>query len=272
MALPQSFTRDGFLNLTLPVHQPKFRRLMIGSDGPAGSGKTEFALSAPAPGIGIFLDRGSDAVFDNPNPPPARQSDFGYKVIYVPKVQQTDQNGFMTYWQNFYKEYIKALENQDCRTVLIDGDSDSWELQRLAAFGKLTQIPSILYTNVNAARRAMIARAYDSGKIIIATNKISREYRTLHNPDGSPLLKDGREVREWDGKSYQRQGFSDQDYLWHIQIRHLYRAATNEWGVKIMKCKIDPTLEEYELWGKDCNFPGLVQTVYPHISPREWGF
>jgi len=282
--LPRSFTTGGY-NLPEQVRLVQGRknkkRIMIGTDGPANSGKTEFACSAPGPGQVICLDRGFDGMFDNPNPPVTRRSDFGFKVVLLPKAGQARQSDFLDYWREFYKEYLDALANPDSLTVVIDGDSDSWELQRLAEFGKLTQIPSIMYTNVNAARRAMYNRAFDSGKIVIATNKISKDYRPLLNPDGTPQLKDGKEVREWDGKSYSRQGFADQDYLWHLQIRHLYEPAyvndkrkevPQQWGIKIMACKANRALVGTELWGDECNFQSLVSVVYPHIPLEDWGY
>lgn len=269
MTLPASFAKDGFVSA---ASVRKHRRLLIGTDGISDSGKTEFALSAPGPGIVLALDRGFDAMLDNQNPPVSRREDFGFKVITVPLATQLTQNEYKEYWKAFYAEYRRALENKDCRTVVIDGDSDSWELQRLAEFGKLTQIPSILYVNVNAARRAMYARAYDSGKIVIATNKVKRQYKTKFKVDGTPELNSsGNEIREWDG-DFERNGFGDQDYLFMIQLRHLYNADKNEWGIRILKCKADPQLVGYELWGSDCNFAGLVSTVYPHIPLTEWGY
>lgn len=255
---------------------------MLGTDGPADSGKTEFSLSAPGPGIVLALDRGFDAVLDNQYPPPTRRPDFVFKAITVPKATSVSKEEALAYWREFYNEYKKALDNKDARTIVLDGDSDSWELQRLAEFGKLTQIPPIMYTGVNAARRAMVARAWDSGKIIIATNKTKKHYENVLNADGSPKLSDNKqEVREWDG-TYERQGVTDHDFLWQLQVRHLYKPAhtirllnkevPQQWGLVITKCKVDKTLEGIELWGDECNFQGLVQTVYPHIPLKEWGY
>lgn len=279
MTLPRSFYTDGFG----PEPKPKYKHVLIGTDGPANSGKTEFSLSAPGPGIVICLDRGFDAMLDNQRPPPTRQTDFAFKVIKVPLATQAAQPVYVEYWREFYKEYKAALNNVDARTVVLDGDSDSWELQRLAEFGKLTQIPSILYTGVNTARRAMIARAWDSGKIVIATNKIKKQYRTKYKPDGTPMLQDsGKEVREWDGVTFDRQGFEDQEYLWNLQLRHLYKPASfnrvtkknypEQWGIRIIMCKVDRSLEGQELWGADCCMPILLQTVYPNVSLEEWGY
>lgn len=250
----------------------KTRRLLIGCDGAPDTGKTEFALSAPGPGLAILLDRGIDGLLDNPSPPSTRQKNWQFKVVKVPKATQMDQAGYLKYWQEFYfQSYIPALDDAGTRSILIDGDSDSWELQRLAEFGRIAQVPQNLYSNVNAARRAMYARAHDAGKIVIATNKIKKVYVTKYGPDGKPELNSsGNEVRVWNG-DYERQGFADQEYLWSIQLRHLYEPEKG-WGVRITKCKADRSMEVGELWGDECNFQSLVQTIYPHISLEEWGY
>lgn len=279
MTLPASFARDGFLP---PDKLRKQRRMMIGTDGLPDSGKTEFAISAPGPGILIALDRGFDGMLDNPNPPPTRRGDFAFKSISVPLATQAAQPEYLSYWKSFYGEFKKALDNADARTIVLDGDSDSWELQRLAEFGRLTQIPAIMYTSVNAARRAMIARAWDAGKIVIATNKVKNVYEDKIDAAGKPVLQnDGKNVRI-KSEDLERQGFSDQDYLWQIQIRHLYRPAAfnpilkksipQQWGLRIMKCKANKELEGQELWGSDCCFASLMQFVYPHVELSEWGY
>lgn len=271
MALPASFARDGFVDLhTL---KGKYRRLMIGTDGPPNSGKTEFGLSAPGPGIVLCLDRGFDAMLDNANPPPTRQTNFSFKV--VKSTSTTLQSEFMDDWKAFKDDFRKAMANPDARTVVIDGDSDSWEIQRFAAFGKLIQIPPLMYAEVNTTRRQLYRGAWDSGKIIIATNKVKRLYKTKYKSNGEPALDNsGKEIREWDNQSYTRQGFEDQEYLWQIQLRHMRRVTENgiEWGIKIMQCKVDQALDGMELWGDQCHFRGLVETVYPNVDPREWGF
>lgn len=272
MTVPASFLKDGFVSGPT-LRKSKFRRLMVGLDGPPDSGKTEFMLSAPGPGILLCLDRGIDGVLDNPKPPESRSADFAFKVIQCPKATQYNQKEYQDYWNAFYKEWRAGLENPDARVVCLDGDSDSWELQRLAEFGRLAKVPSTLYDNVNAARRAMYARAYDSGKIIITSNRIRKTYvvdidPVTHKPKTN---SSGNEVRIWNGE-YERQGFNDQDYLWSIQLRCYYNEEKACWGVRIMKCKVDRTLVGLELEGTDCNFSTLVETCYPQVPLSEWGF
>jgi hypothetical protein len=256
---------------------------MIGTEGTTDSGKTEFILSCPGPGLIICLDRGFDASMDNPNPPVWRRKDFGLNIVTAPKeTQSLDPKFFAPYWEAFYKRFLAALANAEALTVAIDGDSDSWELQKLAEFGRLTNVfPQTKYHPVYAARKAMYARAWDSGKIIIGTNKVRDEYKPVYMADGTtPVLDEkGEHKREKTGLK-ERQGFPDQDYLWHIQIRHLRVpggvtkkgvAFGPRWGLRILKCKAQPGLEGEELWDDDCNFKGLVQLVYPQVPLSEWG-
>ena len=273
--LPASFAKDGFSSIpqrkTVRLKNGKtLKPIMIGMDGLPDTGKTEFAHSAPGPGMIIVLDRGLDGMLDNPNPPESRSPDFAYRVISTPLDTQGSKNLYLEYWSSFYKDYRAMLENPDCVTAVIDGDSDSWELQRLAEFGRLTQIPAIMYTSVNAARRVMYARAWDSGKIIIATNKVKREYRDVIDPTtGKPKEKDGRVIREITDE-LERQGFGDQEYLWTMQLRTFVRDG--QYGIRIMKCKPNRDLIGLELVGEDCNFGSLVQVVYPDVPMENWGF
>lgn len=277
--LPKSFEAAGFV---APSAVRKRRRLLIGTDGPSDSGKSEFILSCPGPGMIICLDRGIDKVIDNPNPPECR-GNFGIKTIKVPATTDSnDTSFFQNYWKDFKDAYNAACANDDCITLGIDGDSDSWELQRLAAFGKLTQVPPLKYVEVNAARRAMYAKAHDSCKIVIATNKIKRVHEEVILPNGAVKMgSDGTPVKEWQGK-YDREGFSQQDYLFAIQLRHMYqlprenaitkRMMPGQFGIKIMKCGPNSELINEELWGDQCNFRSLVEMVYPQHPPTYWGY
>lgn len=277
--LPASFTRDGFKSMQ--DISKKRKRVMIGTEGESESGKTEFILSAPGPGIIECLDRGHEAMLDNPTPPETRGTDFAFDVLSIPLVTQVAKEDYLKGWQEFKGRVYKAISYPECLTVAIDTDNASWELQQLAEFGKLTQIPPIMRTSVNAARRAFIAKLYDSGKNIIATNMLTDEYSAIVDGDGKPILKDGKEQQEKTGER-RRQGFKDQNYLWQIQLRHfvteskyierLKKTVPRKYGIKILKCKANGELVGEELTGGDCCFASLVQLIYPGISLSDWGY
>lgn len=248
----------------------KFKRLMLSLEGVRGSGKSEFANSAPGPIAHLILDRGIDSVIDNPDPPATRAANILYKVITVPKASQ--QEDFVAYWRAYYQDLMLALYSTDGRTVVIDGDPDSWELQRLAEFGRLTKVPPILYDTVNTARRALYARCYDSGKIVIATSRVREVYATKFDAAGRPEINSsGNEVRVPTGE-HEKQGFNDGGYVWTIQCACLYDDEKQKFGIKIRECKVNKKLNGQELWGDSCNFETLVSMVYPHIELSEWGY
>ena len=287
MTIPISMSSKGYLTLQQIAER---RCVMIGTEGEANTGKSEFGFSAPGPIASLALDRNIDGVVFNNNPPRSRREDIGIKLVLTEghfgnkdkdatvagtRIQSLHQED----WKEYHKDYIEILDNPDVATVLLDGDSDSWELQRLAEFGTLSQIPSIMYDAVNAARRRMIRRAYDSGKNIIATNKLTDIYTNKKNPDGTVEMRNGKAVQEKSGE-LRRQGFADHKYLYQIQLRHLFKPASfnqtlgrtipTQFGLKILECKPNMDLKGLELWGSDCNFKGLVSVVYPHIDPEDW--
>jgi len=252
---------------------------MLGIDGLPDSGKTEFALTAP-PGIGLLaVDRGYEHVITKADPPTTRQRDIFIKTFQMPQPGQDpgkeEGKTYGTIWQDFYSNYRKAIASPRFHTIVLDGDSDTWELQQLAAFGKVTQIPPIMRTDVNAARRVMIARGFDSGKNIIFTYRMKAEYEKVIKMDsrGNPT-----EVDEKTG-NFKRAGFGDQDYLVQVQVRSLYDPTRIPDGgpiskgfcIRITKCKPDPELIGFELWGGEATFSGLVQCVYPTVPLQEWG-
>lgn len=284
MAVPSSFTRDGFVSLEQARRKPgtKFRRLMIATEGRADTGKTEFILSCPGPGLGVIVDRGFDGVADNPKPPPTRRSDFAFKLVQASAPSMATQDKWIEQWKTFYVAVRSALANTDALTVAIDGDSDSWELQRLAEHGKLTGVfPATRYTDVKAKRRGFYYEWWDSGKIIIATNKLKEEWADILDAHGNPIKDTSGENKRESTGNYIAQGFPDQEYLWQIRIRHLFKPASyntvlkrdipKQWGLKVLRSKANMDVVGQELWGEDATFTGLVQLVYPQIPLTEWG-
>jgi hypothetical protein len=285
MPLPPSFAQSGFspgqnaLKSRKRIKLPNGRYLkplLIGTEGETDTGKTEFLMSCPRPGIILALDKAFDPCLDNPNPPEWRDADsFYFDVTAIPAETTGSKEDYVEYFTTLRTRYYAALDNPDALTIATDCDSDFWELHRLAEFGKLAGIwPQTLYHKPYAQKRAMISKAWESGKVIIAANKLRAEYKA--EPDDK-----GNDVSKPTGKLV-RSGFPDQSYLWTIQLRHLFepkhinlitkKEVPNRWGIRILKCKANMELVGEELWGDDCNFAGLVQFVYPNIPIEDWGF
>jgi hypothetical protein len=298
MALPASFARTGFVVPAQARQKVRLRNgqflksILIGSYGESDSGKTEFSLSIPGYVQVVTLDRNFQGVLDNPHPPATRNPNVGMKIIPVPIGHPTVKEGlgriadYGKYHTDIRDSFYGALENPDSTAVVIDGDSDWWEVHQLAHFGKTTQIyPSTRYAAPYAERRAINNKAFDSGKIIVMTNKVKDEYETVYKPDGTPEKDpvNGEDLQRRTGRKIP-QGFKDRDYLFQIWLNHMYKPAAAvkigaktvqrpaQWGLSIAKCKHSKELEGSELWGDDCNFKGLVSLVFPDVPLERWGF
>lgn len=275
MPLPLSFTSDGFV--TAPtVH----KGLLIGTQGHPNTGKTEFAISGPGPGVLLALDRGvpEETQAGELVPSSRNLENFAVVPIRVPVQYQMGQKEAIEYWTALCKVYYKALANKDARTVVVDGDSDGYELQTFAEFGKLIQIPPILRSGFNAVRKAYVSQAFDSGKIVIMTNKLKRRYEDVIDEETGVVKtsENGNAIREWDGVSYDRAGIGKEhyQYLYRIQLEHLHKIVKGQhlWGVRILMCKPNRPLEGMELWGEECNMPTLLSYAYPNVPLERWGY
>lgn len=293
--IPKSFEQEGFVDPSsvMQVFRLKngqyLKSLLMGTDGPSDSGKTEFALSAPGPVQVIAVDLNYQGVLDNSSPPPSRCSVFGFKTFNAPTPHPTvklDPKQFEPYHVAIRDSLYSALLNKESPTVVVDGDSDWAEIHTMSHFGKLTQIyPQTRYAAPKAERKAIMNKAFRSGKIVILTNKSKSEYAPVFDKDGKAVMDEyTSEQKTAPTGKLQAQGFSEKDYLVQIWLHHMYRPATQrqignklvdvpgQWGVRLTKCKHNPAMVGVELWGADCNFKSLVQMVYPEVPLSRWGY
>lgn len=283
MPLPASFLKAGLLTPEAARRGgSKFRGLMLATEGHANTGKTEFLMSAPDPGAIVCCDRGFDALVDNQTPPPTRR-DFG---MFVMKLSVEGQKGsleaYREEWEGFYKKTYELIAIPELRTLGIDADNISYDTERLAYHGKLSGVyPLTRYGPVKAERRGFYHRLWESHKIIITTNQLKEEWIDQKDARGHTILETNGEAKQKPSGKFVAQGYPDQEYLWQIRIRHLFKPAfttksgidiPKQWGLKILMCKANRDLEGKELWGDTCNFQSLVELVYPQVPLSEWGF
>jgi hypothetical protein len=282
--VPANLARLGFMDQNQVLHRKgSFLPMTVGLHGKPSEGKTEFALGSPGLIAGITVDRGHVGMMLNPKPPATRNPNTLWKVIDPPMVSAAKQEEFTTYWVSIRSAHYDVIAMPEVRTVLSDGDSDGWEIQRMSAFGKLTQVPSHLYVGVNAERRAYYARLTDSGKFLVFTNKMTKEYVTVYNAiTGQPEVNDkGQPVRRWSGR-WERKGFDDLDYSLQVSLECYREGAkyddqgnlieAGEFAARIELCKANKQLEGDVLSGQDCNMRSMLQHVYPHIPLSQWGY
>lgn len=260
-------------------------RIIISTEGIDGSGKSDFALSAPKPLAYFVMDRGFEATKEETkirlrldDVDEARYSfdkaDAGTGVDSTTIAKACDAAA----WTPFKTDYTIALTKgrpildkarktivrwEPYRSIVVDSTSETWETCRLARFGKLEQIPPPLYTAVNAEFRGHIIRAaFKSNCNVIFVHKIGDEYINKVNAQGKEIgVKTGKLVRK---------GFKEMNYQVPNIIRHsreLTEPIPERYHIEVLKC-VNPDLEGMDLSGLD--FATFATMVFPDTDLDYW--
>ena len=234
-------------------------RIVMAIDGLEKSGKTHFALSAPAPIAVINTDIGLDGVIQK------WQSD---KEIWVQDVrfsvadfrEMKPEEAAKAADEIMKKVHaaMKAVLGQ-ARTVIYDNATEIWELVRLSHFGKLDQVKPHHYVHPNNEYREIIRSAFDQSTTnLILLHKMANEY-----------------VNDKTTGKKQRKGFSDTGYL--VQMNAVcWRDPTPNIGVPdcfhmtVMDSRQNPELAGLDVSGAELNFPAVAQMTFPDSNIEEW--
>lgn len=226
---------DGFNRVT--PEKAKQTRLICNIQGQEKTGKTHFSLTAPGPIVFFDLDRGTEGVI---------HKFAAEKEIYVKPYRFDDdakQEVVKKLWDMFVKDYYKALDHKGLKSIVIDSGSDMWEFVRLAEFGKLVQVPSFRYREVNSDMRKMVRAALDSDKSLIITHKLKPEYDTNNKATGKMSMA----------------GFSEMPYLVQANLE-TYINDTGA-GIRILDCRCGMDLRGMELPADTVGFDTVMQLV-----------
>lgn len=278
-------------------------RIIIAVDGIDKGGKTRFALTAPRPLVYLDTDLGSEGVMEKADrrdliiasdkPFMFRTSEVTWdlddaaKTAAIMRRAEPELERFRAMYRHALSKPVAKVNGQalKARTIVVDNASEIWELLRLCYLGKLTQVKSHHYTEVNGVMRDLVREAYDHDVNVIWIHKLKSEYK--ENADGKNV-KSG---------VLQRVGFADMSYL--VQANLLaHRVASNVTTDQIVKWKSgeglfelpiaareendlgfrlvvgnsrhDPTLEGEVWFNADIDFPTVAMRLRPDVDPTHW--
>lgn len=237
-------------------------RLIVAVDGLDKSGKTNFAFTAPGPIAYLPFDVGAEGVIEK-----FQQT----KEIYVPKesYEARFENGkakaeATTEFARFRTDYGRALKS--ARSTIVDTASETWELLRLARFGKLTQVKPHHYTEVNQEFRDLVREAFDGSSNLILLHKVKAVWK-----DGPTAESKATKTGE-----IERSGFSETGYLVQINIL-CWRIDSEEreagdlgFRAKILNCRQNPEIQGMVLENEQINFQTLGSMAMPDLDPAVW--
>lgn len=227
-------------------------------------GKTHWALTAPGPIGAISTDTGTEEVakrFLKDKRIVIRQFKSADELKEMGGQPGVRQARYEKEWSTMRDCMRAIIDNPKFRTMVIDTGTEAWELCRLAAFGKLSQVMPQHYVEVNAEFRAIVKAAYERKDLnVIWVHKMKKEYKT--NSSG----KDN-----WSGK-YERSGFGDMPFLVDINIRQYYDKTNSTFGIEVMDSRINMLdVAGSQMEGPLCSFPMLAECLFPETrGQRFW--
>jgi len=231
-------------------------RLIMRVGGLEKNGKTHFALTAPAP-IGILdIDRGLEGVVTK---------FAAEKQIYVKCFKEmsaeTKQDHELR-WETFEKSHRQLLADPEIRTIIWDTDTEAWEMARLSYFGKLTQVKSHHYADVNNAIRRLIDEVFDSNKNLIAICRYKKQYvkKNKESDDGA-----------WNGL-YEPAGFNEFSYIAQVNVRTRLTMVDGVLtpSAEIVNCRQNMGLTGEVFEGEMASFPWIAANVVEGTTPEDW--
>lgn len=154
-----------FIRATSAVKQ----RLILNIQGVEGSGKDHMALEYDRGPIYIHsFDQGLEGVvqkFQN-----KREIYWAEYELTIQPGEATDREvgeAANTVWEQFKANYRDSLSSTRTEgMVIVDTGTESWELLRLASFGKLTQVMPHHYAKPNAEYRDLVREGYDATNVV----------------------------------------------------------------------------------------------------------
>lgn len=246
-ASTQALEKGGFEEVSDHINP----RLIIAIDGFEKKGKSHFSLTAPGPIGYLDFDVGSEGVVQKFK---AMGKKIYAKSFEVPS-DQTKARGVVLQFQDAFQTSISHA-----RTTIIDTATEVWELYRMAKFGKLTQVPSYMYTEVNSEFRKLIRAGFSGNGNLILLHKYRKQY--IRGKDGKGV---------WSG-GHERSGFDGTGHL--VQLNLNADRDDDGFMINIIDCR-----QNANLAGKTfrdvadiplCSFPYIAQAVFPDTKIEEW--
>jgi len=231
-------------------------RLTIGVQGLEKDGKTTFAFTMPDP-LGVITNDPMTKTIVQKELANGRE----IYIKYFPEAYSQDTGKKI--WEEYRKVYTTMLQNM--RSLVIDTDTGAWSLQRMAAFGKLSQVMPNQYVVTNTRKRMMIREAEDSNCNVCFVYKVKKRY--VENKKG---------MAQWDGKSYDRDGFGETGYLLQVNLRAFKEPPENGLSVEkrfkleVMNCTHNAELDGEIMTYPLNNFAALAVEVFPESDPETW--
>lgn len=242
-------------------------RLFLSVDALQKRGKTRFALTAPKPLAYINLDRAfesceadvqklAEGAFIADLSGTAMQVSAGQGKL-GDQVLEPFRQGAQAALEQINETWRTAYAN--FRTVVVDTSTRWYDIKKVAAFGKLTQIKPEHYGPVKAEFEQLLYEGLGAGCNVILLHKQGKEYKN----------------DQWTG-GYERKGYADTDFVAHARIT-LTRLDPDErtsedlgFRALIRDVGTIATGDGEVLENENITFQMVALTIRPDTTPEDW--
>jgi hypothetical protein len=218
-------------------------RMTVVVKGRWKTGKTNFSLTAPPPIAHINLDVGLEGVIEKFR---KLKEIYTNNYIYRTEMGASTQALAQPVWDKLKEDYLYFLRSKEVRTVVLDTESEAFDLIRFARLGSLAmpRESSYKYGPVNAEFRELLRLAFVSDKNLILIKKMKDEY-----------IKDVRTGGD------EPAGFKDTSYLVQINLLAWRDGMSGPFHLTIEDCRQNPDVAGMDLEGEMCNWDFLKVMV-----------
>jgi len=249
-------TLAGFENA--PTSLPK--GIVIVSTGDWDTGKTELALTAPAPLAFIDMDTGVRGVIEKW----AKKKEIIYRKFNYKDSTKLEEWNRM--WGEAKEAFISALEHKDIRSVVWDTATEAYELVKMARWGKInkvimdggTAVP-YPYGPVNEEFRDLLRKALHTNKVVILVHRTQDEY--------IDKKATGERIRS---------GYKDMDFVTEVGLRTWKRVTkgdegvTSTYGFTVTKCRLNRDIFGMDFEEPMSTIPFLASQIFPETNIEDW--
>ncbi len=246
---------------------PYRNRIIGASVGLPGSGTTTFWLGAPGPIVVFSLNLGLEGVierFQDEKDIYVKEYEWAPSSDNIDDVDDELQNQAIELRNQFEKDFEVALAH--ARTVIIDKETELWELYRYAENGKPKDTP-LNYATLNQRYRKLLNAPKRTDINFGVIQGMKEAWDKKVNPRNGVVgaVNSGR---------WERAGFKEVEGLVHINLYHAWKKGEGgaEYTVEIGKSRGPggQTIQGMTLTGDDVNFKTVGQMMFPESNEEDW--
>lgn len=235
-------------------------RLIGASSGEVGSGKTYFWMTARNPVVFFSLDLGLEGVVDPYLQKNPKKEIRVWEREWMP-TEETSQEEAITLRDEFLADFEYAVQNVGNGTVVLDKETQFWELFRYAEFGAPNDAPrNYPALNQRFSRVINIVKATDANAGFIQA--MSDEWVTVKKREGGTK-------GQFSGNR-QRDGFKKLAELVHLDLFH--RRDEGDMWVDVKKSRGPGAMDvqDQSYLASETPFADLAVLIFPETSQEDW--